>query len=147
MDEVAAEFEATLAKKKVDTILKAYYLYDNGRGDKATNLYFWTENGKNYVKAIGFGKKTKAKEFESKECPEFSKILNYYFENIEKISSPISKPSLSVSHSYGYFVKLKINRTEFKTYLRKDRLIDNNHGLVEWIKMIAEVARPYIAEK
>ncbi len=147
MDEVAAKFEAGLAKKKVDTIMQAFYFFDNGRGADATKLIFWTEQGKSYVKAIKNAKNNGVKEFDSKECPEFSKMLDYYFENIKDMSSPISKPTLSVSHSYGYLVKLEINRTEFKTYLRNERLVAENHALVEWIKMIANVAKPYIAEK
>lgn len=147
MDQVSAEFESELSRKKVDTIMQAFYLFDNGRGADATKLFFWTEQGKSFVKAIKNAKKNGVKEFDSKECPEFSKMLDYYFENIKDISSPISKPTLSVSHSYGYLVKLEINRTEFKTYLRNERLVDNNHALVEWITMIAKVAKPYISEK
>tara|TARA_R110000751_G_scaffold307405_1_gene428572 strand:+ start:63 stop:614 length:552 start_codon:yes stop_codon:yes gene_type:complete len=151
MDEIATEFEAGLANKKVDTIMQAYYLYDNGRGDKATNLYFWTENGKHQVKAIGFGKKNKAKDFESKECPEFAKILDFYFKNIETIvqSVPEQTPgvTLSLVHNYVFFIKLKMNQTEFKTFLRDDRRIKNTHPRAEWINMIAEVAEPYIAGK
>ncbi|MDF4204403.1 hypothetical protein PXD56_15620 [Maribacter sp. SA7] len=151
MDEVAAEFEAELTKKKVDTIMQAYYLYDNGRGDKATNLYFWTKNGKHQVKAIGFGKKNKAKDFEAKACPEFEKILDFYFQNIEAIfqSVPEQTPgaTLSLVHNYGFLIKLKMNQTEFKTFLRDERRIKNTHPRAEWINMIAEVAEPYIAGK
>ena len=151
MDEVTAEFEAGLAKKKVDTIMQAYYLYDNGRGNKATNLYFWTENGKHQVKVIGFGKKNKAKNFDPKECPEFAEILDFYFKNIETIvqSVPEQNPgaTLSLVHNYGFFIKLKMNQTEFKTFLRDDRRIKNTHPRAEWINMIADVAEPYIAEK
>ena len=147
MDEVAAEFEAGLAKKKVDTILQAYYLFDNGRGDKATKLYFWTENGKNHVKAIGFRKKNKAKEFESKDCPEFNKILDFYFKNLKDIVGPVPEPSITLSHNYGFYIKLEINQTEFKTYLRDESRVENKHARVQWINMIAEIAKPYIVGK
>ncbi|WP_299316771.1 hypothetical protein [uncultured Maribacter sp.] len=147
IDEVAAEFEAQLAEKKIDTVMQAYYLFDNGRGHDSTKLFFWTEEAKSYVKAIKNDNKNSVKEFDRKECSEFSKILVYYFEKIKDISSPISKPTLSISHSYGYFIKLEINKTVFKTYLRNERLFDNDHALAKWISMIAEVAKPYITEE
>lgn len=147
MDEIAAEFESELARKKVDTVMFAYYTFDNGRGADATQLYFWTKNGKDYVKAIRNDKKKKAKEFEIKNCPQFSKILAFYFTNIEEILGSVPEPSMMISHNYGYFIKLDINDTEFKTYLREESRIGNKHCRSEWINMIAEVARPYIADK
>ncbi|MEX0362553.1 MAG: hypothetical protein AB3N10_16375 [Allomuricauda sp.] len=69
MDEIAAEFETELRKRKVDTVLQAYYFFDNGRGNKATKIFFWTENGENYVKAIRLAKNNGYKEFETAACP------------------------------------------------------------------------------
>jgi hypothetical protein len=147
MDEVSASFESELAKKKVDTIMQAFYLFDNGRGDKATNLYFWTKNGEHFVKAIRIAKKNGVKEFDIKECPEFNEILDFYFNNIKGIVNSVPKPSMGISHNYGYYIKLKINQTEFKTYLRNESRIENEHPRAEWINMIAGIAEPYIEIK
>lgn len=144
MDEIAAEFESGLRKRKIDTILAAFYFFDNGRGDKATKLLFWTEKGKNYVKAIRTAKNKGFKEFEIKECPEFESILEFYFTNIKDIISSVPKASLSTSHNYGYYIELNINRTEFKTYLRNERRTDLTHSRVKWINMIDQIAKPYI---
>jgi hypothetical protein len=147
MDLVSAKLKSELAQKKVDTILQAYYLFDNGRGEKATDIHFWTKDGKSFVKAVGFGKKDKAKVFETKTCPEFTEILDFYFKNIEKIVGSSPKPSMYLSHNYGFYIKLEINGTEFKTYLRNESWIDNEHPRAEWIQMIAEITKPYIGIK
>ncbi|GMN06786.1 hypothetical protein MTsPCn5_21750 [Croceitalea sp. MTPC5] len=147
MDAVSAKLESDLVRQKVDTILQAYYFFDNGRGEKATDIHFWTKDGKSFVKAIGFGKKEKAKVFETKNCPEFMDILDFYFNNIKEIIGSEPKPSMIVSHNYGFYVLLKINGTEFKTYLRNESWMENDHPRAEWIQMIAGIATPYIENK
>ncbi|MFX0558677.1 hypothetical protein ACOCEA_17905 [Maribacter sp. CXY002] len=147
MDAVSAELKSELSKQKVDTLLQAYYFFDNGRGDKATNFFFWTKDGKNYVKAIGVGKKEKANVHETMDCPKFKEILDFYFNNIKQIIGSEPKPSMIISHNYGFYVLLKVNGTEFKTYLRNESWIDNEHPRAEWIQMIAEIAKPYIENK
>lgn len=148
MDRVIAEFKSELRKQKVDTVLQAFYLYDNGRGDKATDLLFWTKNGKHYVKAIKTAKKNSFKEFPIKECPEFKEILDFYFDNIKAIIGSKPKSKMWLSHNYGYSINLKINRTEFKTYLRDEkRMYDKEHFRSKWIHLIDQIARPYIEGK
>ena len=68
MDAVSEDFRNELAKQKVDTFLKTYYFFDNGRGDKTAKLFFWTINGENHLKAIGLGKKEKAKVYQTTNC-------------------------------------------------------------------------------
>ncbi len=147
MDEIAAKFEANLKEKKVDTLMQAYYFFDNGRGAKATKLFFWTHDGKSYVKAIRNNKTKKAKEFDLKECPQFPNIVDYYFKNSKAMFSSLPKPSILVSHNYGYIIDMKISDSEYQAYLRDEKRINNKHPLSEWINMIAEVAEPYIMEK
>jgi hypothetical protein len=147
MDKVAAEFESELRQKKIDTILQAFYLFDNGRGEKATNIYIWTENGKNYIKVIRNAKNYGFKEFEVKDCPEFESVLEFYIKNIEDILRSIPKASMSISHNYGYYIKLKINQTEFKTFIRDERRTDFEHYRAKWINLIHEIAKPYINYK
>ena len=147
MDAVSAEFRNKLSKQKVDTLLRAYYFFDNGRGNNATNLFFWTKDGKNYIKAIGLGKKEKANVYETTDCPEFKEILDFYFNNTKEIIGSEPKPSMFLSHNYGFHVLLKINGTEFKTYLRNESWMENEHPRAKWIQMIAEIAKPYIRKK
>lgn len=147
MDAVSAELRNELSKQKVDTILQAHYFFDNGRGEKATNFFFWTKDGKNYVKAIGLGERKQAKIYETTDCPEFKEILDFYFNNIKEITSSEPKPAMILSHNYGFYVLLKMNRTEFKTYLRNESWMENDHLRAQWIQMIAEVAKPYIGMK
>lgn len=147
MDSVIAEFLSQLSQQKVDTILHAYYYFDNGRGDKATFLSLWTKNGKHYVNAIKTAKTNSFIEFPTKECSEFSSILNFYFENYKEIVK--TRPESNwISHNYGYTIILRINETEFKTYLRDEkRFGDKEHFRSKWINMIDKIVRTYIEEK
>lgn len=148
MDRVIAEFETELRRQKVDTILQAYYLFDNGRGEKATNLFFWTKDGESFTKSIKYSSEQDYIEFPTEECNDFKNILNFYFDNIRGITGSVPKSEIIVSHNYGYYLELDINDTYFRTYLRNDRVeSDRDHPRSVWVRMIHEVAKTYIFQK
>ena len=145
MDEVSAEFESELKAKKVDTILQAFYHFDNGRGNKATKIFFWTKDGNSYVKAIRTEKNNRYKEFDIKDCPEFNKILDFYSKNESEIKSTEPKSELWISHNYGYSVILDLNDSEYKTYLRDEKRIDDKgHMKSQWISLIDNISQQFI---
>lgn len=140
-----ADFRSELRKKKVDTILEAFYRFDNGRGDQATYLFFWTENNLHFMKAIRYKTRKKIKDFPIKDCPQFEHILDFYFENIKDIVGVKLKETGYMSHNYGYYTRLTINQVEFKSWLRNEkRYGDPEHYRSKWISMIDKIARPYI---
>ncbi len=148
MDRVITEFESELRRQKVDTILQAYYLFDNGRGKNATNMFFWTKNGFSFIKAIKYSSEQDYIEFPIKECPEFNNILSYYFDNIKGITGSAPKSEKIISHNYGYYVELDINDTYFRTYLRNEKVEDDRkHPRSMWILKIHEIAKDYIFSK
>ena len=145
MDEVSAEFESELKAKKVDTILQAFYHFDNGRGNKATKIFFWTKNGNSYVKAITTKKNNRYKEFNINDCPEFNDILDFFSKNESKIKSSEPKSKLWISHNYGYSITLELNSSEYNTYLRDEkRLYDKEHYKSKWVSLIDIIAKEYI---
>ena len=144
MDSITAEVKRKLSSQRIDTLMEAYYAFDNGRGDRTTNLFFWTKNGKSYMKVIGHGKKERDFIYEEKECPEFEEIINYYLNNIRSIVGSEPEPSLILSHNYGFYIFLKINGTEFKTGLRNESWMDNDHPRAKWIQLIANASKPFI---
>ncbi|WP_452227638.1 hypothetical protein [Lacinutrix sp. MEBiC02404] len=145
MDKAIYDFRAELTLKKVDTLLQAYYTFDNGRGNNATHLFFWRKNGKDSIKVIKTKKKNKFKEFPIKECSEFTNILDFYFNNETDIKATEPTSKMWFSHNYGYFIKLNLNNSEYKTYLRNEkRFDDKEHLKSQWINLIDNIAKEYI---
>jgi len=145
MDKAITEFESALKIQKVDTILRAYYHFDNGRGNNATYLFLWKKNGKNYLKAIKYKKRNRYKEFPIEECSELTNILEFYLKNKTEIKATEPKSKMWMSHNYGYFIKLNLNETEYKTYLRNEKRFDNKeHFKSQWVNLIDKIAEKYI---
>ena len=145
MDKKIADFRTELTTKKVDTLLQAYYFFDNGRGNKATYLFLWQKCGKEFLKVIKYKKNNKFTEFPITECPELKNILAFYLENEAEIKTIEPKSKLWMSHNYGYSVRLNINGSEYKTYLRNEKRFDDKENLKsQWITLIDKIAEDYI---
>ena len=145
MDKAIAEFRTELTNKNVDTLLQAYYTFDNGRGNNATHLFLWKKNGTEYLKVIKYKKNNKFKEFPINECPELTNILDFYFKNETEIKTTDPKSKLWISHNYGYYLKLNLNDSEYKTYLRNEKRFDDKENLKsQWITLIDKLEEDYI---
>lgn len=144
MDEVSAEFVSELKALKVDTLLQVFYHFDNGRGNKARKIFFWTKNGNSYVKAIRIEKNNSYKEFDLNDCPEFNDILDFFSKNESRIKSTNPESQLWISHNYGYSISLQVNDREYNTYLRDEkRLYDTEHFKSKWVNLIDVIAKYY----
>ena len=138
-DYAARRVVTGLDSSGVDTILTAYYHYDNGIGTRATKLILWQEGGECFAQALCIRKKGRYKEIGPEKLSSDS-IFEFFFSH--RVDTVTSHPRVDywLSHNYGYSIDFKYGTGKYTAYLRdENRAAHPTHPKSQWIALIDRV--------
>lgn len=141
MDYAAEQFFNKLKDNNVDTIISAFYCFNNGRGRNASKIFIWKKEGRILMKVIKIKKKDKFKEFKEEEISTDSIFTYYLINRIDTVSSQ-PKELYRLSHDYCYYIDILIDTSKSRcSVCNFERITDLTHPKSIWVEMIDNLVR------
>lgn len=138
LDSISENFACQLAEIGIDTVLLVKNIFDNGRRNNETAFVAWPLNDQ-VIQINRYKYDSDGSMVEIRDTIEYCNIFNSLAINQEKPPS-----SISVSHSIGYVVTLKVGKDYFCDRFRMFDIqyADNqNHPKITYWKLINEIGK------
>jgi hypothetical protein len=141
IDKVSETFVCDLASKGIDTVMFCKYIFDNGSLPKERAFALWLDKGQGFVKAFFNNSKHQPTE-NGIVSFDVKSLVDYFFLNRLDTVTTEPKSEVSISHSLGYSIELKVPSLFFRERLT-DFIIrqDKGHPKAIWWNMISEKLR------